>query len=166
MAIRRAVRADTASLEALWAAFMDEQATFDGRLTPSPRAGRLWAATLREAFDDGTPALWVAEASGAVVGFVVAEATMGAPVYASGAAVHVGELYVAPAHRGAGVARRLLDAVVTWAAAGGVAEVRFEVATANAASHAMVTAWGARPVAVTYVRDVTGGIEDVGDDVR
>lgn len=133
---------------------MDEQATFDARLAPSPRAGRLWAATLREAFDEGTPAIWVADAEGVAAGFVVGEVVPASPVHAAGATVHVGELYVSPEHRRTGLAQALLDTVAAWASDGGAAEVGFEVAAENAASHALVAAWGARAVAVAYVRDV------------
>lgn len=133
---------------------MDEQATLDARLTPAPGAARLWAATLREAFETGAPVVLVAEVDGAVAGFVVLEDAASAPVYAAEPAVHIGELYVAPAHRRAGVARALLDAAADEAARAGVRTLRFDVAAANAASHALVAAWGARPLATTYTRGV------------
>ncbi len=41
---------------------MDEQAALDARLTPTPDARRLWTATLREAFETGSPVVLVAGA--------------------------------------------------------------------------------------------------------
>lgn len=133
---------------------MDEQAALDARLTPTPDARRLWTATLREAFETGAPVVLVAEVDSRIAGFVVLEDAATAPVYVAEPAVHIGELYVAPAHRRAGVARALLDAAADEAVRAGARTLRFDVAASNAASHALVAAWGARPFATTYTRDL------------
>ncbi len=153
--VRRVIRADAEALDALWMAFVREQSAADPRLAPSPEAGRLWAGTRREAVDTGTPAVWVAEdAGGALVGFVVAEPFAASPVYADAREVYVGELYVAPAARRTGLARRLLDAATDWATAEGADRLRFDIARGNAAAESLVAAWNARPLATTYTRDL------------
>ena len=153
--IRRLARADADALDARWKAFGREQRAADPRLAPSPEAGRLWAGTRREAADTGTPAVWVAEdVDGALVGFVVAEPFAASPVYADAREVYVGELYVAPAARRSGLARRLLDAASAWAAAAGADRLRFDIASGNAAAESLVAAWNARPLATTYTRDL------------
>ena len=151
--VRRAARSDVDALRGLWAAFVAEQAAFDARLTPAPDADRLWAATLREALDSGTPSVLVADVDGRVAGFVVIDGLAASPVLAAPPSAVVGELYVAPSFRRRGLARALLDAASAEAARLGAAAVRFEVASGNAASHALVAAWGARPLATVYTRE-------------
>ncbi len=179
--VRRAVRADADALAALWRDFVAEQGALDARLVPSPDADRLWRATLREAWDDGVPTIWLATAAadrdgdrldgalaadrdGArsgvhasgdeILAFLVAEPFHASPVYVDVAEVHIGELYVRPGARRLGVALHLLDAVAASSREQGARRVRFGVASANAAARSLVARWGAAPLAVTYTRDV------------
>lgn len=155
MTIRPAIRADASRVAALWTAFTAEQAALDPLVAPAPDAAARWTVTFRDLLDDAASVLLVAEADGALVGFVVAEPHAEAPVYEPAREVHVGELYVAPEARGQGLGRRLLDAVATWAKGQGAVRLRFGVLHGNAPSRRMVEGWGARPHAVAYVRDLT-----------
>lgn len=67
-------------------------------------------------------------------------------------------IYVDPAHRGQGVARRLAAAAEDWARAKGCAEFASDAALDNAASHAMHAALGfAETERVVYFRKALAG---------
>jgi len=154
--VRRATAADRPALEALWAAFMAEQATLDPRVAPAPDAGALWRATLADLLRDAGAAVFVAEGASGVAGFLVAEPHAAAPVYAPVRAVHLTELYVAPDARRQGMATALLDAAAAWAEGAGAVRLHMDVLWANAPSRRLVERWGGAPFAVAFTRDLGG----------
>ncbi|HTD37294.1 MAG TPA: GNAT family N-acetyltransferase [Candidatus Limnocylindrales bacterium] len=104
MSVRRAVPSDEA---AAWE-IVDEYNTSFGVVLRDDRAA------LRE-YLDGTGAMWLAYQDGALVGCVVLR-----PLRSIGPrASEVKRLYVRPAHRGAGVAGALMDALEAHARAAG-----------------------------------------------
>jgi GNAT superfamily N-acetyltransferase len=58
---------------------------------------------------------------------------------------YLGLMYTAPAHRGRGVNRRILDTLVAWVRAQGVCELRLEVYSGNAAALRAYLKQGFRP---------------------
>ncbi|HKS47122.1 MAG TPA: GNAT family N-acetyltransferase [Amycolatopsis sp.] len=70
---------------------------------------------------DGTDDLLVAEDADVVIGYALAGRFL--TFYANGPVSELRELMVAPAHRGRGVGRQLVEAVIARARAAGAAEV-------------------------------------------
>jgi ribosomal-protein-alanine N-acetyltransferase len=77
---------------------------------------------------------WVAEDSGAVVGYAV--------TWASGDVVDLQRIAVHPEHRGRGLARALLDAATAAGRADGADRMLLEVSAANAAALGLYAATG------------------------
>ena len=152
--VRRAVSSDRPAIEALWAAFMAEQAALDPRVMPSTDAATRARTTLADLVRGDGGALFVAEADGEVVGFLTAEWFTDAPVYVSVPEVHLLELYVRPEARIRGVARALLAATEAWAHDAGAKRLRMSVLWQNEASRRLVEQWGVEPLAVSFTRDL------------
>jgi GNAT superfamily N-acetyltransferase len=154
--VRHAAPGDRAALEALWAAFMAEQAALDARVMPAEDAPQRARTTFMDLIRGEGGTAFVAESGGAVVGFLVATWFHEAPVYAPVAEVHLDELYVVPALRRQGVAVALLTAAKAWAHAAGAVRLRMHVLWHNEASRRLVARWGATPLAVSFTREVSG----------
>jgi ribosomal protein S18 acetylase RimI-like enzyme len=109
--IRRARPADLPVLAALrWEFRTDGAAPVEERVTFEARFRKEVAAALA----DGSWLAWVAEVDGLVVGHVYAAriAKLPNPVDEAETHLYVSNLYVRPEHRGRGLARALLDAVL------------------------------------------------------
>lgn len=94
---------------------------------------------------DGLPVLVATGAGGEPLGFARVSAYSRRPVYAG-----VGEygVYVAPAHRGHGLGRALLAALVAAATAAGMHKLTARILTSNAASLALARACGFTTVGI------------------
>jgi ribosomal-protein-alanine N-acetyltransferase len=125
---------------------------FHIRSAETPDAAAIWAVESR-AFSDpwslsgigemlasANTRTLVAEAGGAVAGFLVARS-----IREEGEILN---LAVLPEHRRRGLGRELLTAGLDWLSKGGVREVYLEVRQSNAAALAMYRARGFRPVGV------------------
>ena len=150
-AIREAVSEDLDALIALYRSyFADLKAcgmNFDLRAENLPRVlqarvrSRLLLAGVAEA-EDGT-----------IAGFVFGSILRLGAEYSCGGAASVGyinELYVAPAARRQGLARRLADFCEDWLRGQGVTAVQAQVLAGNSAARAMWQAYGMTPVSTTY----------------
>ncbi len=148
--IRPARPADLDTLAQMWSAFMREQADIDARATPSRDANERGRTTLRDAIGSPSAVVLVAEANGKPVGFVAGHTSAPSPVYAGSVEAQLTELYVAPAHRRAGLAGRLMHEATGWARGKGLSRVRFDVLAANSGSHAVWQGQQIEPISVTY----------------
>ena len=94
----------------------------------------------------------VAEESGEVIGVIFANTRLD---YFTGApAAYIEVLAVAEQGAGRGAARRLMEAVETWAGGRGLHRVELSVFAANARARGFYEHLGYRPEFVRYVRDV------------
>lgn len=98
---------------------------------------------------------FVAVVDGEVAGYVHAEIERrdASPFKTGGARVYVHQLGVLDAHRGAGLGRRLMEAVHEAAAARGVTEVALHVYSFNAGARALYDRLGYRPLQELLVLD-------------
>ena len=125
---------------------------FHIRSAETPDAAAIWAVESRafsdpwslsgigEMLESANTRTLVAEADGAVAGFLVARS-----IRDEGEILN---LAVLPEHRRRGLGRELLTAGLDWLSKGGVREVYLEVRQSNAAALAMYRARGFRPVGV------------------
>ncbi|MFC7166532.1 GNAT family N-acetyltransferase [Halospeciosus flavus] len=127
----------------LWFPFAREMADLDsyneladGDLRPDALAYR------HDRFADDDVATFVAVVAGDLVGYATVERKPSPPVFARGPSGNVGEVYVAPDHRGAGVATALLDAAESWAREEGCERVTLSVNRENESARALYESRG------------------------
>lgn len=119
-------------------------------------AVRGWVVEAVDAAPDSTDErVWVAEAAGAVVGFVHAAERAHFTGARDG---YVGELAVAEPAQGRGVGRALLRAAERWAAERGLARLSLETGAANTAARAFYRALGYQEEDVRLSRAVGEGV--------
>lgn len=113
----RPLRADEIDqlIDDLWLPFAREMADLDpyNELAENVRAD---ARSYRQAkLEDESTATFVATVDDALAGYVRVTAEKAPPVFARGPEATIGEVYVAPSHRGASLATALLDRAESWA---------------------------------------------------
>ena len=148
-AVRRAKKTDQERLGALWMAFMNEQASFDDRLTIAEDARERWENDFPVWLSDKTQATFVAEAEGMIQGFATAHRWGPPPIYEATSEVYLDELYVAPDARRQGLGTQLVHAVRDWAESVDSVRIRLQALAANANAEAFWSSCGARPFATT-----------------
>ena len=146
--IRRATRDDRAEAVALWTALHHEHEALDARYVLADDAAARWATDFADWVRSDTDRVWLAVAGAAAVGLLTAHLTTPAPTFAPALMVWVDDLYVAPAARGRGTGRRLLDEARVWAHGLGATEIRAGVLAANPAGRGFWTREGASDVSV------------------
>ena len=129
--LRAAQEADADSLAALYAEFFAEDA-----IEADPAA---LAANIRQMIGDPRACLWVAEEAGTLVGLASASLTFGVEF---GCAAEIEDLYVAPAARGRGHARRLFEAALAWSEAQGAAEILLVITPEAEAAQSLTALYG------------------------
>ena len=109
--LRSATRNDLDALTALYAAFFAEDGIAAEVVAIRTNLARMLA--------QGSARIWVAEDAGEIVGLSSATSTVGVEF---GLSVEIEDLYVVPARRGEGLARRLIAEPLAWAQEIGAAE--------------------------------------------
>ena len=149
--VRPAAPQDKDALAQLWQALVDYHARLDDRL---PRAAQ-GAATryaerlLRRVGRDSSTRAYVAEVDGQVVGYVLGSVLALHPdLFEQRDAGFIADLFVLPAYRRRGIARRLVAAINTWFAEQGMRTVEWSVAAANAEGIRFWQALGGEPIMV------------------
>lgn len=146
----RRLRADELDrfVERLWRPFAAEMADLDRaeRLAEDVDVEALAVEHRRERLADDRVAQFVAVRDGALVGYVDVEERPAPPVFARGPGAHVGDLYVRPEHRGAGLGSRLLDRAEAWARERDHERVTLSVLLANDAARRLYDERGYEPV--------------------
>ena len=147
--IRRASAEDEDMLTEQWQNLLEEQATQEERFTPAEDAADRWRNDFPEWLRDESYRLFVAERQERFTGFIAARRYSPPPIYAGVTEVYIDELYVAPAARGQGAGRRLVEAVRTWATSLGAQQLRLGVLAANAGARAFWEKQEAVPLSIT-----------------
>lgn len=102
-------------IDELWLPFAREMADLDAynELAEDVRADA--RSYRREKLADESTATFVATVDDVLAGYVRVTADQSPPVFARGPEATIGEVYVAPSHRGASLATALLDRAESWA---------------------------------------------------
>lgn len=152
--IRRARRDDEAAAVALWSHLQAEHKAMDARHRPSATASERWRNDFRVWVKGDTDRVFVAEVDGHLVGLVTAHPYWPSPMYEQEMEVYITELVVAPEQRGAGVGKRLVEAVRAWARAQGVTQIRAGVLSRNERGRAFWHREGAEDLFTTVTLSV------------
>jgi len=123
MTVRRLREDDlTEFVEDVWHPFAMEMAeldTYNDLTEPydglSEEARSEAVAYRREQYQDDDHAIFVADCDGGIAGYAHVKDSETPKVFARGAEANVSELYVAPGHRGNGIASELMDRAEAWA---------------------------------------------------
>ncbi|WP_341941600.1 GNAT family N-acetyltransferase [Microbacterium sp. LWH10-1.2] len=147
--LRAASASDTPALAAFDALLLSHEADF-GAVFRRPGAEQLLLASMTDRLRSWPDWTWLIEQDGAALGYVHAfpEAeTPGSPPRA-----YLDAMYLAPDARGAGLGRRVIDAVHGILAGEGTGSVRLDYSVANPQSGPFWSRLGYRPVTTTWQR--------------
>ncbi len=147
--VRPARSSDLPVAVALWTALHREHQALDPRYRLADDAAARWSTDFRDWTRSDGSRVWLALDAGRPVGLLTAHLYQPAPVYRERLFVHVGDLYVTPGARGAGVGRALLDHAEAWGRAEGATQLQAGVLAANAAGRAFWGRAGADDYSVT-----------------
>jgi ribosomal protein S18 acetylase RimI-like enzyme len=154
--IRRATSADLSSLGRLGALLVQQHHDFDRRrfLAATDRTPEHYAAFLGSQLDDPEALVLVAEQDGRVIGYTFSE--MEGYDYKSlrGPAALLHDILVDPAHRSAGVGRRLLDETIATMKRRGARQIVLSTAERNEAARRLFARIGFRPTMVEMTREL------------
>lgn len=142
MSVRRAERGDVAAIATLWRALLETHAAIDPAFAPRADAAAGLADAVRRSLDDSGAALWVAEWTGACVGFCSARVERAPRAAHEPCRVAIDEIVVAASQRRSGLGRALAQAALAWAKERGAERVEVRVAAGNATGQAFWRALG------------------------
>lgn len=156
--IRAVEPRDRAALARLWQALTDYHVQLDPRLpAATPGAARRYAARLLERRHDPFTRAFVAEVDGQVVGYVLgAVIDLQPDLFEHADAGFIADLFVDPAFRRRGIARRLVEAINAWFAGQGVRHTEWQVAAANEDGLRFWQAIGGRAITVRMRVELDG----------
>lgn len=123
MIVRRLREDDLPELvEDVWHPFSREMAELDSYNALVPRYDELTDEARseaveyrREQYRDDDHAIFVADCDGEIAGYAHVKVSETPKVFARGAESNISEVYVAPDHRGKGIAGELMDRAEKWA---------------------------------------------------
>jgi ribosomal protein S18 acetylase RimI-like enzyme len=129
---------DLPALQALWRELDGLHAEALPDVSRVPEPSQITAEDLRQWIANESCFMWVAEAGGAVVGFVDASIHRPEdPTDVDRPWCGINNLAVAAAHRRGGIGAALVRAAEAWARDKGLADVRLQVYEFNAPAHAL-----------------------------
>jgi ribosomal protein S18 acetylase RimI-like enzyme len=154
--IRRATAADAGNLGRLGALLVQEHHDFDERRFIAATAGTPdhYGAFLATQLTDSDVVLLVAEHEGAVIGYAYGAIEGYDYMALRGPAAVLHDLIVAPEHRGRGVGRALLDAMVGALTTHGAPRLVLSTAERNAAAQRFFERMGFRRTMVEMTREL------------
>ncbi len=157
--IRPAAPQDQDAIARLWQALTDYHVGLDARLpTAASGAAGNYAARLLERRDDPDTRTFVAEVDGQVVGYILgAVIDMHADLFEYVDSGFIADVFVDPAYRRRGIARRLFETISAWFAEQGVHLVEWQVASQNLEAILFWEAVGGKPITVRMQKSLDGG---------
>ncbi len=153
--IRRASTEDTLQIGQLW----EELVMFHHNIDPAlPKAakegGKLYARSLADRVDDTHTGIFVAEANGKLVGFILGVvADMIPEMFEQKTGGFLADIFVAEEYRQQGVGRQLVEALIGWFRNRGVRHVEWYVAAENDIGRAFWQSIGGKDVMIRMRTD-------------
>jgi ribosomal protein S18 acetylase RimI-like enzyme len=156
--IRRAARADVATLGRLGALLVRTHHEFDAdRFIPAtPRTEQGYGAFLGSQLDEPDVLVLVAERDGQVIGYTYAEVEGFDYMALRGPAGVIHDIVVDPANRGSGVGRLLLEATIAALSERGMLRVVLDTAARNAPAQRLFAGAGFRQTMIEMTREAGG----------
>jgi ribosomal protein S18 acetylase RimI-like enzyme len=154
--IRRAMTSDLPGLGRLGALLVEAHHELDSRrfLAPNNRTPADYASFLGTKLEDPDAAILVAEAHGDVIGYAYAAVQGYDYTSLRGPAGVLHDLIVEPQHRGRGVGRLLLKAVLTYLTTRGTPRVVLLAAEGNQAAQRLFASMGFRRTMAEMTREL------------
>lgn len=149
MTVRLARPSDLPVALPLWEALHREHEAQDARYRLADDAAQRWATDFRTWTRSDRDRVWLAVDGGRGIGLLTAHHYEPSPVFAPDSMIYVDDVYVEPAARRTGLARRLLDEARQWGAAVGASHLRAGVLAQNPAGRAFWEQAGAVDFSVT-----------------
>ena len=155
-AIRAATKADLGPLGRLGALLVKEHHEFDGRrfLAPTSRTADHYASFLGSQLDDPDTILLVAENAAKVIGYAYGALAGYDYISLRGPAALLHDLIVDPDHRGRGVGRLLLEAMLSQGQSRGAPRIVLSTAEQNVAAQRFFERMGFRRTMVEMTREM------------
>jgi ribosomal protein S18 acetylase RimI-like enzyme len=157
--IRRAAQADLATIGKLGALLVRIHHDFDPKrfIAATPRTEQAYASFLGTQLAEPSIVVLVAERDGEVLGYTYAGVEGIDYMSLRGPAGVLYDIVVAPAHRGRGVGRMLLDATLAALEARGAPQVVLSAAAANERAQRLFARAGFRRTMIEMTRELGGG---------
>jgi ribosomal protein S18 acetylase RimI-like enzyme len=157
--IRRAVAADVAHLGRLGALLVEEHHGFDALrfLAPTERTIERYGAFLASQIEEEDAAVLVADDEGAVVGYAYAVLEGYDYMALRGPAGILHDVIVDPGHRGRGVGRQLVAAVLAFVQSRGAARIVLSTAEQNTGAQRLFDRMGFRRTMIEMTRELGAG---------
>ena len=153
--IREAHRKDVPALALLWKEMMDFHSRYDARFRFAPDAYREIERHLLETVRSRSAQIFVAEAEGRVIGYILGEVHSRRPIYPAGTYGFISDISVTASCRRSGVGRELVRTLVAWFRREKVTAIELFVAEANPVSMAFWRAMGFADYLRLLRRDLT-----------
>jgi ribosomal protein S18 acetylase RimI-like enzyme len=144
--VRRGRPADLQAIGALWDELLEFHIRLDDRYKTAPQARETFVRHVSgSVMRSPDHALFVAEAEGRIVGFLIGRVEHGGVIYADPDFGYITDACVHEDYRRLGVGRLLFDAVREWFRGRGLSNIRVSVATDNPVSRSFWMGMGFRP---------------------
>jgi len=128
--IRAGTSEDIQRLDSLWLALYEQQKTNGMLVKLPPDAFDQWVASLAPILDRFA-CLFVAEKAGELVGFLAGRIRSLPPYFGGTQTGFISDVFVAEAHRGKGLGRKLVSTATSWFQQLGLSRVELQVITNN-----------------------------------
>lgn len=157
--IRKAVAEDLPAVIELWTELMDFHRDLDPLFTRSAEAADSFLKYLGESMESDDTELIVAEVSGELVGYVLANVSKYPPVFDQEKYGMISDAAVADSYRRQGIGEALVTSATDWFREKGLSRMEMRLLNANPVSCAFWEKMGFVPYMTTLYKDIKTGLE-------
>jgi GNAT superfamily N-acetyltransferase len=157
--IRKAVSEDLPVVLELWTELMDFHKDIDPLFTRSAQAADNFLKYIGESMEKDDSELFVAEVSGKLVGYVMANVSKYPPVFVQEKYGMISDAAVTASFRRRGTGEALVAAAADWFREKGISRMEMRMLNANSVSGAFWEKMGFLPYMTTLFKDIRTGME-------